>query len=78
MLPCGIEYYPGEEIQEEAELLGDLLFSVETVVLSAVGRLFAGRVVLLSLDLSYNLGQRLKFVTERGHFGEDGFNGHCI
>ena len=66
------------EIQEYAKFLGDLLFSVEAVVFSAVSRLLAGRIVLLSLDLSYNLGQRLKFVTERGHFGEDGFNGHCI
>jgi hypothetical protein len=66
------------EIQEYAKFLGDLLFSVEAVVFSAVSRLLAGRIVLLSLDLSYNLSQRLKFVTERGHFGEDGFNGHCI
>tara|TARA_B110000114_G_scaffold64557_1_gene68685 strand:+ start:37 stop:465 length:429 start_codon:yes stop_codon:yes gene_type:complete len=66
------------EIQEYAKFLGDLLFSVEAVVFSAVSRLLAGRIVLLSLDLSYNLSQRLKFITERGHFGEDGFNGHCI
>ena len=66
------------EIQKEAELLGDLLFPVEAVVLSAVGRLLASRIVLLGLDLSYNLSQRLKFITECGHFGEDGFNGHCI
>jgi hypothetical protein len=66
------------EIQEYAKFLGDLLFSVEAVVFSAVSRLLAGRIVLLSLDLSYNLSQRLKFIPERGHFGEDGFNGHCI
>ena len=66
------------EIQEYAKFLGDLLVSVEAVVFSAVSRLLAGRIVLLSLDLSYNLSQRLKFIPERGHFGEDGFNGHCI
>ena len=65
------------EVQKDAKLLGNLLLAVEPVVLGAVGRLFTSRIVLLSLDLSYNLGERLKFVTERGHFGEDGFNGHC-
>jgi len=65
------------EVQKDTELLGNLLLTVEPVVLGAVGRLFTSRIVLLSLDLSYNLGERLKFVTERGHFSEDGFNGHC-
>jgi len=65
------------EVQKDAKLLGNLLLAIEPVVLGAVGRLFTSRIVLLSLDLSYNLGERLKFVTERGHFSEDGFNGHC-
>jgi len=65
------------EVQKDAKLLGNLLLTVEPVVLGTVGRLFTSRIVLLSLDLSYNLSERLKFVTERGHFGEEGFNGHC-
>jgi len=66
------------KVEEHAQLLRNLLLTVETVVLGAVSRLLASGVVLLSLNLSNNLGERLKFVTERGNFGEYGFNGHCI
>ena len=66
------------KVEEYTQLLRDLLLAVETVVLGAVSRLLTSRVVLLSLDLSNNLGERLKFVTERGDFGEYRFNGHCI
>jgi hypothetical protein len=56
--------------QENAELLGNLLFTVETVVLGALGRLLSVRIVELSLDLSDNLGERLKFITKSGNLGK--------
>jgi len=66
------------KVKEHTQFLRDLLFAVETVVLGAVSRLLTSRVVLFSLDLSHNLGERLKFSTESGDFGEDRFNGHCM
>tara|TARA_B000000441_G_scaffold9657_1_gene5877 strand:- start:321 stop:773 length:453 start_codon:yes stop_codon:yes gene_type:complete len=56
--------------QESTELLGDLLLTVETVVLSALSRLLAVGVVELSLDLSDNLSERLKFITKSGNLNE--------
>ena len=53
--------------QESTELLGNLLLTVETVVLSTLGGLLSVRIVELSLDLSDNLGERLKFITESGN-----------
>lgn len=61
--------------QESTELLGDLLLTVETVVLSALSRLLAVGVVELSLDLSDNLSERLKFITESGDLAEAGIAG---
>tara|TARA_Y100000385_G_scaffold234597_1_gene247944 strand:- start:4151 stop:4603 length:453 start_codon:yes stop_codon:yes gene_type:complete len=58
------------EVQENAELLGNLLFTVETVVLGALGRLLSVRIVELSLDLSDNLGERLKFITKSSNLDE--------
>jgi hypothetical protein len=43
------------------------LLTVETVVLSTLGGLLSVRIVELSLDLSDNLGERLKFITESGN-----------
>ena len=58
--------------QESTELLGDLLLAVKTVVLGALSRLLAVRVVELSLNLSDDFGERLKFITESGNLAEAG------
>jgi len=65
------------ETEERAELVGNLLLAVEAVVLRAVRGLLAVRIVLLSLDLSNNLGERLKFRTKGGDLGKYSFNRHC-
>lgn len=70
--------------QESTELLGDLLLTVETVVLGTLSRLLTVGVVELSLDLSDNLGERLKFITESGDLNEAfvtvarGFSRHYV
>ena len=56
--------------QERAELLGNLLLTVETVVLSTLSGLLSVGIVELSLDLSDNLGERLKFITKSGNLGK--------
>tara|TARA_B100000768_G_scaffold72031_1_gene69066 strand:+ start:733 stop:1260 length:528 start_codon:yes stop_codon:yes gene_type:complete len=56
--------------QESTELLGNLLLTVKTVVLCALGGLLSVGIVELSLDLSDNLGERLKFITESGNLGK--------
>lgn len=61
--------------QESAKILGDLLLAVETVVLGALSGLLAVGIVELSLDLSDNLSERLKFVTESGDLAEAGIAG---
>jgi hypothetical protein len=61
--------------QESTELLGDLLFAVETVVLGTLSRLLAVGVVELRLDLSDNLGERLKFISESSDLAEAGIAG---
>ena len=61
--------------QESTELLRDLLLTVETVVLSALSRLLAVGVVELSLDLSDNLSERLKFISESSNLAEAGIAG---
>jgi len=67
------------ETEELSEFIGNLLLTVEAVVLSAVSRLFTVGVVLLSLNLSNDFGKRLKIRTEGGDFGKNGFNSrHCI
>lgn len=58
------------KIQESTELLGDLLFAVETVVLGTLSRLLTVGVVELRLDLSDNLGERLKFISESSNLNE--------
>lgn len=58
--------------QESAELLGNLLLTVKTVVLGALSRLLTVRVVELSLNLSDDFGERLKFITESGDLAEAG------
>ena len=61
--------------QESTKLLGDLLFAVETVVLGTLSRLLAVGVVELRLDLSDNLGERLKFISESSNLAEAGIAG---
>ena len=61
--------------QESTELLGDLLLAVKSVVLRALSRLLAVGVVELRLDLSDNLSERLKFITESGDLAETGIAG---
>tara|TARA_B100002019_G_scaffold44666_2_gene37500 strand:+ start:457 stop:1005 length:549 start_codon:yes stop_codon:yes gene_type:complete len=56
--------------QELTEILGDLLLAVKTVVLSALGRLLAGRIVELSLDLTNDLGERLDVRAKSGDLSE--------
>tara|TARA_B100001142_G_scaffold215055_1_gene213190 strand:+ start:3745 stop:4212 length:468 start_codon:yes stop_codon:yes gene_type:complete len=56
--------------QESTELLGDLLLAVKTVVLGALSRLLAVGIVELSLNLSDDFGERLKFITESGNLSE--------
>ena len=65
------------ETEERAELVGNLLLAVEAVVLRAVRGLLAVGIVLLSLDLSNNLGERLKFRTKGSNLGKYSFNRHC-
>jgi hypothetical protein len=50
--------------------LGKAQESVEPVVLGALGGLLSVRIVELSLDLSDNLGERLKFITKSGNLGK--------
>ena len=70
--------------QESTELLGDLLFTVEPVVLGTLSGLLAVGVVEFSLDLSDNLSERLKFITESGDLNEAfvtvarGFSRHYV
>jgi hypothetical protein len=72
------------QTEECTKLLGNLLFAIEPVVLSPLGRFLSVRIVELSLDLSYKLGQRLKFATKRSNLFKafsgfaGGFSRHCI
>jgi hypothetical protein len=66
------------KLEKSAKLIGDLLLTVKTVVLSAVSRLFTVRVVLLCLDLTDNLTQRLDVRAESGKFGLNSFKRHYI
>lgn len=61
--------------QESTKLLGDLLLAVKSVVLRALSGLLAVGVVELRLDLSDNLSERLKFITESGDLAETGIAG---
>tara|TARA_R110002050_G_scaffold42760_6_gene102740 strand:- start:4722 stop:5363 length:642 start_codon:yes stop_codon:yes gene_type:complete len=58
------------ETEEIAELIRNLLLAVETVVLSAVGRLFTGGIVKLSLDLTNDLSERLDVRAKSGNLSE--------
>jgi hypothetical protein len=70
--------------QESTEILGDLLFTVEPVVLGTLSGLLAVGVVEFSLDLSDNFSERLKFITESGDLNEAfvtvarGFSRHYV
>jgi hypothetical protein len=61
--------------QKSTKLLGDLLLAVKSVILGALSGLLAVRVVELRLDLSDNLSERLKFITESGDLAEAGIAG---
>jgi len=64
------------ETQESAKLLGNLLLTVEAVVLRAVSRLLTGGILLRGTDLTDNLGEGLDVVADGGDFGENGFGRH--
>jgi len=61
-----------------AKLIGDFLLTVETVVSRARSRLGSVRVVLLSLDLTNNLGEGLNVGAESGNFGLNFFKRHDV
>jgi hypothetical protein len=62
----------GGELKEIAELVGNLLLTVKSVVLGAVCRLLTGGIVKLSLNLTNNLSERLNFGTESGNLNKAG------
>tara|TARA_R110002050_G_C8946315_1_gene513012 strand:- start:2207 stop:2557 length:351 start_codon:yes stop_codon:yes gene_type:complete len=60
----------GGEVEEIAELVGNLLLTVKSVVLGAVCRLLTGGIVKLSLNLTNNLSERLNFGAESGNLNK--------
>lgn len=66
------------DTEKLTELRRDRLFTVESVVLRT-GRSFGSvRVVLLRLDLTNDLGQRLDVGTESRDFRENSFKRHLV
>ena len=61
-----------------AELWGDSLFAVEPVVLGTGSSLGSVWVVLLRLDLTNDLGQRLNVSAESSDFSENSFKRHLV
>tara|TARA_B110001450_G_scaffold242137_1_gene252185 strand:- start:5223 stop:5573 length:351 start_codon:yes stop_codon:yes gene_type:complete len=60
----------GGEVEEIAELVGNLLLTVKSVVLGAVCRLLTSGIVKLSLNLTNNLSERLNFGAESGNLNK--------
>ena len=64
------------EPEELPKLLGNLLLTVEPVVLRAVRGLLASGVFLGSLNLSDNLAERLELLLDDSEFGKNSFGRH--
>jgi len=66
------------DTEKFTELWGDSLFAVESVVLRTRRSLGSVWIVLLRLDLTNDLGQRLDVRTERRDFRENSFKRHLV
>ena len=66
------------ETEERTKLVGNLLLTVETVVLRTLLSLLTVGVVLLRLDLANKFSQGLKFGTDGSELSSNGFERHYI
>ena len=66
------------ETKERTKLVGNLLLTVETVVLRTLLSLLTVGVVLLRLDLANKLSEGLKFGTDGSELSSNGFERHYI